>query len=114
MAFGFDRGRTSALEPASAQRLIRLLKRLRGPKRLPRNQLRDHQGFRGARVKQDDWFRQKTWSEDIARKFFARLGRSRTPYHKAQYVKIQAVELLQTGALPNCHHAIELVDYLLH
>jgi tetratricopeptide (TPR) repeat protein len=60
----------------------------------------------------DDWFRRTTWTSDDRAEFAARLGRSRTIFHKAQYLRIQAVHL--AAAEPPLHEAaLELLDQLL-
>ena len=46
---------------------------------------------------QDDWFHKTTWSDSDEQDFFARLKRSRSSYHKAQYLRIQAHALAQTN-----------------
>jgi tetratricopeptide (TPR) repeat protein len=43
----------------------------------------------------DDWFRRKTWTDGDSKDFFARLHRCRTPFHKAQYLRIQALTLAE-------------------
>lgn len=43
-----------------------------------------------------DWFRKKAWSKEDESDFFQRLGRARRS-GRAQYLKIQSIELLQTG-----------------
>jgi len=43
-----------------------------------------------------DWFRKKSWSKEDELDFFQRLGRARKS-GRAQYLKIQAIELLATG-----------------
>lgn len=45
----------------------------------------------------EDWYRRQTWSEDDQRNFFDRLKRSRGDYNKAQYLRIQALYLLESG-----------------
>jgi tetratricopeptide (TPR) repeat protein len=40
-----------------------------------------------------DWYRRETWTEKDQQEFFERLGRSRTTYNKAQYLRIQAYHL---------------------
>jgi tetratricopeptide (TPR) repeat protein len=57
-----------------------------------------------------DWFRRKTWTADDQAAFFARLKRSRTGFHKAQYCQIQAFELQQVGYYKP---ALELLDLLM-
>lgn len=39
----------------------------------------------------NDWFRKQTWTEQDEKDFFLHLAKSRTEYHKAQYLHIQAV-----------------------
>jgi hypothetical protein len=57
---------------------------------------------------QKDWFRRSTWTLGDSEAFFARLARSRTTFHKAQYVAIQASTLLSTGRSNLVAHALEL------
>jgi tetratricopeptide (TPR) repeat protein len=57
----------------------------------------------------DDWFRRTTWSATDRAEFFARLERSRTSFHKAQYLRLQALALASTGLHAA---AIELLDHL--
>lgn len=45
----------------------------------------------------DDWFRRMTWSPTDAEEFQLRLRRSRTDFHKAQYLRIQAGHLHGVG-----------------
>ncbi|MBI2841669.1 MAG: hypothetical protein HYX75_25415 [Acidobacteria bacterium] len=61
----------------------------------------------------DDWFRRHSWTETDQAEFFARLGRSRTPFHKAQYVRIQAYELHQAGGARYAREALELLDTIV-
>ena len=42
-----------------------------------------------------DWFRRKTWTKTDEAEFFAKLGRARKT-GRAQYLKIQAIELVET------------------
>jgi hypothetical protein len=42
-----------------------------------------------------DWYRQKSWSKADEEYFFTKLGRARK-YGRAQYLKIQAIELVET------------------
>ena len=55
----------------------------------------------------DDWYRHTKWSKAVQAEFRERLGRSRSSFHKAQYLRIQAVYLARAG-----HHkpAIQLLD----
>jgi tetratricopeptide (TPR) repeat protein len=43
-----------------------------------------------------DWYRRKTWTEIDEEEFFAKLGRARID-GRAQYLKIQAIELVYTN-----------------
>lgn len=61
----------------------------------------------------DDWFRRKTWTPKDREAFFARLGRSRGAFHKAQYARIQAWELLITRKRAAYVAAMELLDLVL-
>ena len=38
-----------------------------------------------------DWFRKQTWTEQDENDFYAHLARSRSEYHKSQYLRIQAI-----------------------
>lgn len=57
----------------------------------------------------DDWYRRTTWSSDDQRNFLDRLKRSRGPYNKAQYLRIQALHLQQSGLHRD---ALELLNVL--
>src|SRR3546814_13652730 len=61
----------------------------------------------------DDWFRRHSWTEADQADFFARLGRSRTPFHKAQYARIQAYELRQAGGARYAREALGLLDTII-
>jgi tetratricopeptide (TPR) repeat protein len=58
----------------------------------------------------NDWFLQTTWSEAQASSFFERLARSRTPFHRAQYLRIQALTLANTGEPANISTALGLLE----
>jgi tetratricopeptide (TPR) repeat protein len=45
----------------------------------------------------DDWFRCEVWDETTRDAFEARLACSRTPFHRAQYLKIQGATLTTTN-----------------
>jgi hypothetical protein len=62
---------------------------------------------------QDDWYRKKTWGPRARKSFFERLNRSRNSYNKAQYARIQALYLQQTGKQELVRAALELLDLLL-
>jgi tetratricopeptide (TPR) repeat protein len=57
-----------------------------------------------------DWYSRKTWTEADQADYFARLNRSRTPHHKAQYLWVQARELNDAGLT---REAIPLLDKML-
>jgi tetratricopeptide (TPR) repeat protein len=58
----------------------------------------------------EEWYARKKWSEADQADFFARLKRSRSSYHKAQYLWIQGRELEKAGLLPD---AMALFDKML-
>lgn len=45
----------------------------------------------------EDWYRRPTWTSDDEAAFFARLKRSHGVFHKAQYLRIQALHLQENG-----------------
>lgn len=61
----------------------------------------------------DDWYRRQTWTPKDREDFFARLRRSRTAFHKAQYARIQAYTLLTTRTQEAYQSALELLDIIL-
>jgi len=61
-----------------------------------------------------EWFRRITWTDEDRREFTARLGRSRSTFHKAQYLRIQALHLERDADPPRPDAALELLDQLLH
>ena len=60
-----------------------------------------------------DWFRRATWTSGDRAAFELRLGRSRTAFHKARYLRIQALHLVQDPQPPLHEAALELLDRLL-
>jgi tetratricopeptide (TPR) repeat protein len=42
-----------------------------------------------------DWYRRKTWTKVDEKDFFAKLGRARK-HNRAQYIRVQAIELIMT------------------
>lgn len=61
----------------------------------------------------DDWFRRPTWTAADRDAFDARLRRSRSNFHKAQYLRIQAAHLAEVGT-PVLHEAaLELLARLI-
>ena len=61
-----------------------------------------------------DWFRKESWTLEDEADFFAHLKRARTPYNKAQYLKIQALTLASTGDPEHAHAAILLAQKCLN
>lgn len=61
----------------------------------------------------EDWYRKTNWSESDRENFFARFKRTRTTFHKAQYLRIQASYLQSTGSKDMAFQAIELLDLML-
>jgi tetratricopeptide (TPR) repeat protein len=57
-----------------------------------------------------DWYRRQTWTAADREEFFARLRRSRSTFHKAQYLYIQAYCLHEAGL---SEEALELIDIQL-
>jgi hypothetical protein len=60
-----------------------------------------------------DWYRRKTWTPKDREEFFTRLRRSRSAFHKAQYVRIQAYELLNSRTREAYFAALELLDMIM-
>jgi len=48
-------------------------------------------------VSRDDWYRSETWDDSTQEAFEARLSRSRTAFHRAQYLRIQGLTLTVTN-----------------
>src|SRR5262245_4018263 len=61
----------------------------------------------------DTWYRRTSWSDLDRRAFFDRLARSRTRGNKAQYLRIQAVHLEETGRPALVRAALELLDMVV-
>jgi tetratricopeptide (TPR) repeat protein len=62
---------------------------------------------------QVEWYRRTTWTSADAIDFAARLERSRSAYHKAQYLRIQAGHLHTVGSPELTLVALGLLDQLL-
>jgi len=58
-----------------------------------------------------EWYRRKTWTEDDEKEFFAKLARARKD-GRAQYLKIQALELVETKELKLLDIAESLINRL--
>ena len=59
-----------------------------------------------------DWYRRKTWTKTDENEFFAKLGRARKD-GRAQYLKIQAIELVYTKEKKLLNVAEELLNKVL-
>ncbi|KAB1158551.1 hypothetical protein F7018_07995 [Tenacibaculum aiptasiae] len=60
-----------------------------------------------------EWYRKKSWSEKDKEEFFNRLKRARK-YNRAQYLKIQAIELIETNNLKLLDIAESLLNKMLN
>lgn len=60
-----------------------------------------------------EWFRRTTWTPEDQADFAAHLARSRTSFHKAQYLRIQASHLREVGRPAFAVAALQLLDQLL-
>jgi len=60
-----------------------------------------------------DWFRRSTWTAQDEADFQANLGRSRSIFHKEQYLRIQAARLAAVGSEPLIEAALRLLDQLI-
>ena len=60
-----------------------------------------------------EWFRRTTWSPQDQEEFQQRLMRSRSTFHKAQYLRIQALHLAEVGTAPLLEAAIALLNQLI-
>lgn len=58
----------------------------------------------------ETWYRRSTWSDEDQAAFFAKLQRSRSGFHKAQYCRIQAYELQRAR---NYKASLQLLELLL-
>lgn len=64
-------------------------------------------------VKNNNWFRKTTWSEEDQADFFAHLEKNDNPFHAAQYVRIQALHLQDAGVPRMLYSAIKLIDLMI-
>ncbi|MDI6716988.1 MAG: hypothetical protein QME63_08605 [Actinomycetota bacterium] len=60
-----------------------------------------------------EWFRKTTWSQEDREEFFARLAKVDNPFHKAQYLRIQALHLRDSHLPLMVSYAIELLNLLI-
>jgi len=61
-------------------------------------------------MSRDDWYRRTTWTPDDQREFHDRNRRSRGTDSKAQYIRIQAWTLFETGDGSLINDALELLE----
>ena len=61
----------------------------------------------------EEWFRRTSWEPDAKEAFYARLKRTRSTFHKAQYLRIQALHLQETRQHPLVEAALDLLAELL-
>ncbi|HZD59993.1 MAG TPA: hypothetical protein VE439_06020 [Anaerolineae bacterium] len=61
----------------------------------------------------NDWFRKSTWAKEDEDDFFAHLEKIDNPFHKAQYVRIQALHLQDVGNPLMLYSAIKLVELMI-
>jgi hypothetical protein len=57
-----------------------------------------------------DWFRSETWNAQIEAEFEKRLGRSRTRFNKAQYLKIQGLTILASSETKAQEKGVQLLS----
>jgi len=62
---------------------------------------------------QNEWYRRSTWTPRDREEFDARLARSRGQHRKAQYLRLQAYHLHETGDARLLPAALELLDRLV-
>lgn len=60
-----------------------------------------------------EWFRSPTWSPEIEKAFFERLGRARSSHNKAQYLRIQAYYLATEGTDAEVDPAVKLLRLMV-
>jgi tetratricopeptide (TPR) repeat protein len=65
------------------------------------------------RVSRHDWFRNKTWNDEIAASFEARLKRSRSRFAEAQALRFQGEDLIRSGDPKTQRIGVELVQRVI-
>jgi tetratricopeptide (TPR) repeat protein len=60
----------------------------------------------------DDWYRRTSWSDADEQDFFERLGKSRSTLHQSQYLRLQAVTLVETKQPRLIRVALRLLERL--
>jgi tetratricopeptide (TPR) repeat protein len=60
-----------------------------------------------------EWFRRTSWTPEDQREFEARLKRSRSAFHRAQYLRIQAWHLHEVGDRALAEAALCLLDQVI-
>lgn len=61
----------------------------------------------------DDWYKNKTWDNEVEAEFEARLKRSRGAFNKAQYLRIQGSYLLDSSDKKNQLVGLNLMERLI-
>jgi len=61
----------------------------------------------------DEWFRKSTWTQEDQDDFFKHLEESGSDFHKAQYVRIQALHLQDAGTPRMFYAAIKLLELMI-
>lgn len=61
----------------------------------------------------NDWFRKSTWTQEDQDDFFAHLEKVDNPFHRAQYIRIQALHLQDIGNPLMFYSAIKLVELMI-
>ena len=61
----------------------------------------------------EDWYRNKTWNNEVEADFEARLKRSRGAFNKAQYLRIQASYLLDISDKKTQLVGVSLMERLI-
>ena len=62
----------------------------------------------------EDWYRNKTWNAEIEEAFEAKLKRSRGAYNKAQYLRIQASNLLASESEKTQSAGVALMERMIN
>lgn len=58
----------------------------------------------------NEWYRKQTWTNEDEADFYLHLSRSKTEYHQAQYLKIQAFTLYETHKKQYFNAILSLLD----
>ena len=60
------------------------------------------------------WFESPFWDETVENEFYKRLKRSKTSFHRAQYMRIQASHLLRNDEKNQQNKGIELINKVIN